>query len=73
MLLKVFKGSGGVKEYDKPVFMETGKIYEVNTGPLLISNQFKKAHQIHIEASSNNFPRFERNLNTGWNNFDETE
>jgi hypothetical protein len=37
------------------------------------SNYFKKGHRIRIEISSSNFPRFERNLNTGGNNFDETE
>ena len=35
------------------------------------SNYFKKGHQIRIEISSSNFPRFDRNLNTGGNNFDE--
>ena len=29
-------------------------------------------HRIRIEVSSSNFPRFERNMNTGGNNFDET-
>jgi len=26
-----------------------------------------------VEISSSNFPRFDRNLNTGGNNYDETE
>jgi hypothetical protein len=30
-------------------------------------------HSIRIEVSSSNFPRFDRNLNTGGNNYDETE
>ena len=34
-------------------------------------NFFKKGHQIRIEISSSNFPRFARNLNTGGNNYDE--
>lgn len=59
--------------YEEPVFMEKGKVYEVRIGPLLTSNQFMKGHQIRIEISSSNFPRFERNLNTGGNNYDETE
>ena len=29
------------------------------------SNLFKKGHQIRVEISSSNFPRFDRNLNTG--------
>jgi uncharacterized protein len=28
-------------------------------------------HQSRIEVSSSNFPRFDRNLNTGGNNYDE--
>jgi predicted acyl esterase len=35
------------------------------------SNFFAKGHRIRIEISSSNFPRFDRNLNTGGNNFDE--
>ena len=53
--------------------MKDGNVYEVEVGPLLTSNQFKKGHQIRIEVSSSNFPRFERNLNTGGNNYDETD
>jgi putative CocE/NonD family hydrolase len=59
--------------YKKPAFMEKGKVYKVEIGPLLTSNQFKQGHKIRIEISSSNFPRFERNLNTGGNNYDETE
>jgi uncharacterized protein len=58
--------------YDKEVFMEEGKVYEVNLTPLATSNVFKKGHRIRIEISSSNFPRFARNLNTGGNNFDES-
>ncbi len=37
------------------------------------SNYFAPGHRIRIEVSSSNFPRFTRNLNTGGNNYDETE
>ena len=59
--------------YDKEVFMEKGKAYKVNMTPMSTSNYFKKGHQIRIEISSSNFPRFARNLNTGGNNYDETK
>lgn len=59
--------------YDKEVFMEKGKVYKVNMTPMATSNFFKKGHQIRIEVSSSNFPRFSRNLNTGGANYDETE
>lgn len=59
--------------YDKEVLMEEGKVYKVDLTPMATSNYFKKGHRIRIEVSSSNFPRFARNLNTGGNNFDESE
>lgn len=59
--------------YDKEVFMEDGEVYKVDLTPMSTSNFFKKGHSIRIEISSSNFPRFTRNLNTGGNNWDETE
>ncbi|WP_057935706.1 CocE/NonD family hydrolase [Algoriphagus resistens] len=59
--------------YDKEVWMEEGKVYEVKMTPMSTSNYFDKGHKIRIEVSSSNFPRFDRNMNTGGNNFDETE
>ncbi len=32
-----------------------------------------RSTSLRIEVSSSNFPRFDRNLNTGGNNYDETE
>jgi putative CocE/NonD family hydrolase len=60
--------------YDKtPVWMESGKVYKVTLSPMTTSNYFAAGHRIRIEVSSSNFPRFDRNLNTGGNNFDETK
>jgi putative CocE/NonD family hydrolase len=59
--------------YEKEVFMEKGKVYKVDLTPMSTSNYFKKGHRIRIEISSSNFPRFARNLNTGGNNYDESE
>jgi putative CocE/NonD family hydrolase len=59
--------------YDKPLaWMERGKVYQVAPQPLTTSNTFKAGHRLRIEVSSSNFPRFDRNLNTGGNNYDET-
>jgi putative CocE/NonD family hydrolase len=58
--------------YEKEVFMEKDKVYGVKLTPLSTSNYFATGHRIRIEVSSSNFPRFERNLNTGGNNFDES-
>jgi putative CocE/NonD family hydrolase len=58
--------------YDKPLaWMEPGKIYKVTLQPLNTSNYFDAGHRLRIEVSSSNFPRFDRNLNTGGNNYDE--
>ncbi len=58
--------------YDKPLaWMETGKIYPVKFQPMTTSNYFAPGHRIRIEISSSNFPRFDRNLNTGGKNYDE--
>ncbi|MEP6491811.1 MAG: CocE/NonD family hydrolase [bacterium] len=59
--------------YDKkPVMMEAGKVYKVALQPMTTSNYFPAGHRLRIEVSSSNFPRFDRNLNTGGNNYDET-
>jgi len=59
--------------YDKEVFMEKGKVYKLPVSSISTSNYFAPGHRIRIEVSSSNFPRFARNLNTGGNNYDETE
>jgi putative CocE/NonD family hydrolase len=58
--------------YDKEVFMEKGKVYKVEMSPMATSNFFAPGHRIRIEISGSNFPRFERNLNTGGSNYDES-
>lgn len=59
--------------FDKEVWMEKGKVYKLNLSPMVTSNYFAPGHSIRIEISSSNFPRFDRNLNTGGNNYDEKE
>ncbi|HLK17463.1 MAG TPA: CocE/NonD family hydrolase [Bryobacteraceae bacterium] len=60
--------------YDKPpAWMEPGKVYKVAVQPMTTSNFFPAGHRIRIEVSSSNFPRFDRNMNTGGKNYDETE
>ena len=60
--------------YDRPpVWMEKGKVYKVVLGPMTTSIFFQAGHRIRIEVSSSNFPRFDRNMNTGGDNYSETE
>jgi hypothetical protein len=42
-----------------------GKVYEYKIDMWATSNVFLKGHRIRLEVSSSNFPRFDRNLNTG--------
>jgi putative CocE/NonD family hydrolase len=58
--------------YDKPLaWMTPGKVAKVTLQPMTTSNFFPAGHRLRIEVSSSNFPRFDRNLNTGGNNYDE--
>src|SRR2546426_2902468 len=60
--------------YDKsPVWMEAGKVYKVTLQPMTTSNFFEAGHRIRLEVSSSNFPRFDRNMNTGGKNYDESK
>jgi hypothetical protein len=45
--------------------IEPGKVYEYKIDLWSTSNVFLKGHKIRVEVSSSNFPRFDRNLNTG--------
>jgi putative CocE/NonD family hydrolase len=60
--------------YDKPLaWMEPDKIYKVTLQPMQTSDYIPAGHSLRIEISSSNFPRFDRNLNTGGNNYDEVK
>jgi len=46
-------------------FMNPGGIYKLTIDLWATSNVFLKGHRLRLEISSSNFPRFDRNLNTG--------
>jgi hypothetical protein len=48
-----------------PEFLNPGQVYEFRIDLWSTSNVFQKGHSIRVEISSSNFPRFDRNLNTG--------
>jgi len=50
---------------DKPDFMNPGEVYKLNLDLWATSNVFLKGHKLRLEVSSSNFPRFDRNVNTG--------
>ena len=49
----------------EPKLITPGKVYEYKIDLWSTSNVFLKGHRIRLEVSSSNFPRFDRNLNTG--------
>jgi predicted acyl esterase len=60
--------------YDKPpLWIEPDKVAKVILQPLTTSNYFDAGHRLRLEVSSSSFPLYERNLNTGGRNYDETE
>jgi uncharacterized protein len=42
-----------------------GQVYAITVDAGVTGNQFLKGHRIRLEISSSNFPRFDRNPNTG--------
>ena len=59
--------------FDKQLFMQPDGIYEVRLTNMVTANHFPAGHRIRLDLTSSNFPVFERNLNTGGSNHDETE
>ncbi|HTJ87443.1 MAG TPA: CocE/NonD family hydrolase [Terriglobales bacterium] len=50
---------------EHPNFMNPGQTYQITVDLWATSNVFLKGHSIRLEIASSNFPRFDRNLNTG--------
>ena len=50
---------------EKPELLNPGQVYKLTIEVWSTSNVFKKGHALRLEVSSSNFPRFDRNLNTG--------
>src|SRR5579863_1154307 len=50
---------------ERPALMNPGQVYKFTVDLWSTSNVFLKGHVLRLEVSSSNFPRFDRNLNTG--------
>ncbi len=53
---------------EQATFMNPGQAYKFTVDLWATSNVFRKGHRVRLELSSSNFPRFDRNLNTGEDN-----
>lgn len=51
--------------FNMPELLEPGKIYDLRLNLWATGNAFLPGHAIRLEISSSNFPRFDRNSNTG--------
>ncbi len=56
---------------EKPELATPGETYRIAVDAGVTGNVFRKGHRIRLEVSSSNFPRFDRNLNTGGVTADE--
>ncbi|PYV51458.1 MAG: hypothetical protein DMG92_04350, partial [Acidobacteria bacterium] len=45
--------------------MNPGQVYQISVDLWGTSNVFLRGHSLRLEIASSNFPRFDRNLNTG--------
>jgi uncharacterized protein len=61
------------ESFSRPKLLEPGQIYELHLDLWATSNLFKAGHRIRLEVSSSNFPRFDRNTNSGGTIETETE
>jgi putative CocE/NonD family hydrolase len=50
---------------ERPELGNPGEIYHITVDLWATSNVFQPGHKLRLEVSSSNFPRFDRNLNTG--------
>ncbi len=48
-----------------PKLMQPGTVYELTIDMIATANLFRAGHRIRLEVSSSNFPRFDRNTNSG--------
>jgi putative CocE/NonD family hydrolase len=58
---------------EKPELAKPGEVYKLTIDAGTTANVFLKGHRIRVEISSSNFPRFDRNPNTGGSLADETK
>ena len=51
--------------FDRPNLMNPGEVYRFTIELLPTSNLFKAGHRVRVDISSSDFPNFDRNHNTG--------
>jgi len=51
--------------FSQPTLLQPNQVYEYDIEVGVTGNVFRAGHRLRLEVSSSNFPRFDRNLNTG--------
>ncbi len=60
------------ESYESPSLIDPGQVYEYDIAINPTSNVFKPGHRIRLDVSSSDFPNFDRNHNTGGDDYAET-
>ena len=60
------------ESFDNPSLIKPGQVYEYAIQVNPTSNLFKPGHRIQVHISSSDFPNFDRNHNTGGNDYAES-
>lgn len=58
--------------FDEPKLMEPGQTYRLKIEMMPTSNLFRAGHRIRLDISSSDFPNFDRNHNTGGDDYGES-
>jgi putative CocE/NonD family hydrolase len=58
--------------FDRKALMEPGEVYALALANMVTGIVIPPGHRIRLQIASSEFPAYERNLNTGGDNFDET-
>ena len=58
--------------FDQPTLIQPGQVYEYTIKVNPTGNLFQRGHRIRLDISSSDFPNFDRNHNTGGNDYAET-
>jgi uncharacterized protein len=61
------------KSFQSESLLTPGKVYDFYVDLWSTSNVFKKGHRIRIEVSSSDFPKYDRNPNTGHKSGEDAE
>ena len=61
------------ESFEAPKLIEPGEIYKYTIELQPTSNLFKVGHRIRLDVSSSDFPNFDRNHNTGADDYEVTK